>query len=257
MNLKRLGVLAAMVAATSARTAAPAAATPDLTVLCSNAFKTVFEELAPQFERASHHQIAVRYGLAARLKEQIDAGQPFDLAIMPAPTIDDLIKAGRLAAGSRTILAQSGLGLIVKVGAPKPDLSTADAFKRTLLGSKSIAYAKEGASGVAFAAIIQRLGIADNLAPKTTLTATGEAVGEAVVRGEVQYGVLPVSEILPVRGADLGAVFPADVQSYIVVVAALPAGAKDPSAGRDLIRFLAAPAALPVIKARGMERPAV
>ena len=123
-----------------------------------------------------------------------------------------------------------------------------------LLGAKSIAYAKEGVSGVAFAALVERLGIANDLKAKSKLTVTGEEVSQAVVRGEAELGVLPVSEILPVRGEEVLGAFPADAQTYIVMVAGVGAGAKDRDAASDLIRFLAAPAALPVIKAKGMER---
>jgi len=232
-----------------------AAEAADITVLCSSGFKAVMEELAPQFERATHHKVVVRYGLAAQLKQEIEAGEAFDLAVLTPAAIDDLIAQRKVASDSRTILARSGLGIAIRAGAHKPDISTVEAFKRSLLAAKSIAYAKEGASGVAFAALIQRLGIADDLKAKSTLTATGEEVGAAVVRGEVEFGVLPVSEILPVRGAELLGTFPADAQSYIVMVAAVGAGARESRAARDLIRFLTAPAALPVINAKGMERP--
>jgi len=225
----------------------------DVKVLCSSGFKAVMEELAPQFERATHHKVVVRYGLAARLKQEIEAGEVFDLAILTPAAIDDLIKERKVAADSRTILARAGLGVAIRAGAPRPDITTVEAFRRSLLAAKSIAYAKEGASGVAFAALIQRLGIADDLKAKSKLTATGEEVGEAVVRGEVEFGVLPVSEILPIRGAELLGTFPADAQNYIVMVAAVSGGAKDNNAARDLIKFLTAPAALPVIKAKGME----
>ena len=227
----------------------------DLKVLCSSGFKAVMEELAPQFERATHHKVIVRYGLAATLKQEIEAGEAFDLAVLTPAAIDDLIGQRKVAADSRTVLARAGLGIAIRAGAPKPDIRTVDAFKRSLLAAKSIAYAKEGASGVAFAALIQRLGIADDLKAKSRLTATGEEVGEAVVRGEAEFGVLPVSEILPVRGAELLGTLPADAQSYIVMVAAVGAGSKENGAARELIRFFTAPAALPVIKAKGMERP--
>ena len=227
----------------------------DITVLCSSGFKAVMDELAPQFERATRHKVVVRYGLAATLKQEIEAGEAFDLAILTPAAIDDLIKARTVAPDSRTILARSGLGIVIRAGAPKPDITTLDAFKRSLLDAKSIAYAKEGASGVAFAALIQRLGIADALKSTSRLTATGEEVGEAVVHGNAAFGVLPVSEILPIRGAELLGTFPADAQSYIVMVAAVSAGAKESTAARDLITFVTAPHALPVIKAKGMERP--
>jgi molybdate transport system substrate-binding protein len=232
-----------------------AAEAADITVLCSSGFKAVMEELAPQFERATHHKVVVRYGLAATLKQEIEAGAAFDLAVLTPAAIDDLIGQRKVASDSRTILARSGLGIAIRTGARKPDIATVEAFKRSLLAAKSIAYAKEGASGVAFAALIQRLGIADDLKAKSTLTASGEEVGAAVVRGGAEFGVLPVSEILPVRGAELLGTFPADAQSYIVMVAAVGAGSRESHAAGDLITFLTAPAALPVIKAKGMERP--
>jgi molybdate transport system substrate-binding protein len=232
--------------------AAPAA---DLEVLCSNGFRAVMEELAPQFERATHHKVIVRYGLAARLRQQIESGDAFDLAILTPAAIDDLITERKVAPQSRTILAQSGLGIAIRAGAHKPDITTVDAFTRSLLRAKSIAYAKEGASGVAFAALIQRLGIADDLKAKSRLTATGEEVGQAVVSGDVELGVLPVSEILPIRGAELLGAFPADAQSYIVMVAAIGARAKASQAARDFVEFIMAPSALPVINAKGMARP--
>lgn len=231
-----------------------AAQSGDIRVLCSNGFKAVLDELAPQFERATHHRVIVRYGLAAKLKQEIEAGEAFDLAILTPAAIDDLITARKVAADSRTILARSGLGVVIRAGAHKPDITTAEAFKRSLLAAKSIAYAKEGASGVAFAALIQRLGIADQLKDKSQLTATGEAVGEAVVSGNAEFGVLPVSEILPIRGGELLGPFPADAQNYIVMVAAVGTAAKENNAARDLIKSLTAPSALPVIKAKGMER---
>jgi len=227
--------------------------TGEIKVLSSTGFKAVLDELAPQFERAAHQKVAVRYGLAVRLGQEIVAGEPFDVAILTPAATDSAIKAGKIASDSRTILARTGLGIVIRKGAPKPDIATVDAFKRSLLAAKSIAYAKEGASGMAFAGIIQKLGIADDLKAKSRLTATGEEVGQAVVRGESEFGILPVSEILPVRGAELLGTFPADAQSYIVMVAGTRTNAN--SGARDLITFITAPAALPVIKAKGMERP--
>ena len=231
-----------------------AANAAEVNVLCSVGLKAVMDALAPEFEKASKNKVVVKYDLAATLKKQIEGGAPFDLAVLTPGIIDDLIKAGKLAADSRTVIARSGLALAIRKGAKKPDVSTSDAFKRTLLDAKSIAYAKEGASGVYFAELVQRLGIADALKAKSTLTSTGDAVNEAVTHGTVELGVLPVSEILPVAGMEIGGVFPADVQSYIVMVAGVGANAKQSSAARDLVKFLTAPAQLPVIKAKGMDR---
>ena len=226
----------------------------EIRVLCSNGLKAVFEELAPQFERASGHKVVVKFGLAANFKQQIETGEAFDLAILTPAAIDDLIKSGKMAADSRSVIARTGLGVMIKSGARKPDVRTSDSFKKALLDAQSIAYAKEGASGVAFAALIDRLKIADTLKPKLKPTATGEEVNDLVVKGGAQYGILPLSEILAVKGAELGGMFPADVQTYITMATAVSSNAKQAAAARDLIKFMMAPAANPVIKAKGMER---
>jgi molybdate transport system substrate-binding protein len=200
------------------------------------------------------HKVVVKFGLAAAFKRQIEAGEPFDLAVLTPPLIDDLIKQGKLAADTRTVIARAGLGIMIRAHARKPDVATTEAFKRSLLGAKSIAYAKEGASGVAFAGLIERLGIADTLKPRLKPLGSGEEVNNLVVRGDAEFAVLPLSEILSVKGAELGGMFPADVQSYIIMTAAVSASAKQGAAARDLIKFLTSPATLPTIKTKGMER---
>jgi molybdate transport system substrate-binding protein len=235
---------------------ARAAGAAEITVLCSVGLKAVMDDLAPKFEQATKHKVILKYDLAAVLKRQVEAGDAFDLVVLTPPMVDDLIKQSKLAADSRTVIARSGLAIAVKAGAKKPDLSTTDAFKRALLEAKSIAYAKEGASGVYFAEIIQGLKIADALKAKSTLTTSGDAIGEAVLHGTAEFGVLPVSEILPVHGIEVGGIFPAEVQRYIVMAAGVGVHAKQAGAARDLVKFLTAPAALPVIKVKGMERTA-
>jgi len=225
----------------------------EIKVLCSNGFGAVMKELASQFERDTKRKVAVTYGLAAVLKRQIEAGESFDLAVLTPAAIDDLIKAGRIVAESRRPLARTGLALAIRRGAPKVDVSNVEAFKRALLAAKSIAYTKEGASGVAFAALIERLGIAHDLKTKSRLTATGEEVSQAVVGGEAELGVLPLSEILPVPGLELLGMFPGDAQIYIPMVAGVSSASDQRAAARDLVGFLTAPAALPVIEAKGME----
>ena len=230
-----------------------AAAADDIAVLCSNGLKAVVEDLAPKFESATHHKVVVTYGLAASLEQRIKEGATFDVAFVTPAVMDHLEADGRIARDTRATVARSGLALAIRTGTREPDISTSDAFKRALLSAKSIAYAKEGASGVLFAALIQRLGIAGDLQSKSRLTATGEAVSEAVVKGDVEFGVLPLSEILPVTGEE-PVIFPADVQSYIVMVGGVNAASKHAAAARDLIKYVTAPAALPVLKAKGMER---
>ena len=226
----------------------------EIKVLSSTGLKAVMEELVPKFERTTKHKVVIEFGLAAVLKQRIEAGEPFDLAVLTPAFFDELIEQGRIVPNTRAVIARSGLGIAIRSGARKPDISTVEAFKRALLDAKSIAYAKEGAAGVAFTALIPRLGIGEDLKSKTKLTVTGEQVGEAVAHGEAEFGVLPVSEILPARGAELLGTFPTDVQTYIVMTAGVSASARQNDAARELVAFLMAPASLPVIKAKGMER---
>jgi molybdate transport system substrate-binding protein len=226
----------------------------DIHVTCSLGFKSVMEELAPQFERSSGHKVVVEYGLAAQFKQQIEGGKDFDLAVLTPAHIDDLIKQGKMAADSRTVLARTGLGLMIKAGGRKPDLSSTDAFKRALTGAKTIAFAKEGASGVAFVATVEKLGMMKSLEAKFKPTASGEEVNNLVVSGGAEFGVLPLSEILAVKGAELGGMFPAEVQTFITMAGGVNSKAKQGAAARDLLKFLTSPGVLTTIKAKGMER---
>ena len=159
-----------------------------------------------------------------------------------------------MAADSRTILARSGIALGIRAGAPKPDIRTTDAVKRTLLASKSITYAKEGAGGVFFTDFMQKVGLTEGLKSTVRPTASGEEASAAVVRGEADFAVLPMSELLTIRGLEVAGTFPPDVQGYAVMVAGVSARSMRGAVARDLIKFVMAPAALPVLKKRGMER---
>jgi len=245
------GWLMAVLAVTLVGTGQAGAA--EIKVLCSNGLRAVMQELAPEFERASGHKVLVRYGLAAAFKQQIDGGEAFDVVVLTPPLIDDAIKRGLVAADTRSTIGRAGIGVAIRAGAPRPDIGSAEAFKSALLGAKSVGFAKEGASGTYFAGLLGRLGIADAMSQKLKPMPTGVEVGEAVARGEVELAVLPISEILPIQGAELLAPFPADVQSYVVMTAGVGAAAKERDAATDLIRFLKSPAALPVIAKKGME----
>ena len=194
MKIHRVLCMVALIGLLLAGQATQASAA-DIRVLCSNGLKAVFEELAPQFERTSGHKVVVTYGLAAGFKQQIDSGTAFDVAILTPVLIDDLIKSGKMAADSRTVIARTGLGIMIKAGARKPDVRTTDSFKKSLLDASAIAYAKEGASGVAFAALIEKLGLAGTLQPRLKPTATGEEVNNLVVSGGAQYGTCTMSAL--------------------------------------------------------------
>ena len=249
VRLVMTAALAAMVLTQSLVTGAT-----EIKVLCSNGIREVMRDLIPQFEKATGNKVAVTFGLSAALKRQIDGGEPFDLAILTPSLIDDLVKRGTVAADSRTTLARSGIALGIRAGAPKPDIRTTDAVKRTLLASKSIAYAKEGAGGVFFTDFMQKVGLTEGLKSTVRPTASGEEASAAVVRGEADFAVLPMSEILTIRGLEVLGTFPPDVQGYAVMVAGVSSRTPRGAFARDLIKFVMAPTALPVLKKRGMER---
>jgi molybdate transport system substrate-binding protein len=228
---------------------AAAADADEIRVLSSVGIKAVVDELAPQFEKATKHKVTTVFGLAGALKTQIEGGAPFDVAILTPPLLDDLVAKGRVS--SKSNVARTGLGLMIKAGARKPDVTTVDAFKRTLLAAKSITFASAGASGVAFVATAKQLGISDTI--RTKPAASGEEVNANVLSGSSDLAVLPVSEILPVKGAELGGVFPADAQTYVIMAAGVNAKASG-SAAKDFVAFLMSPANNGVIKTKGMER---
>jgi molybdate transport system substrate-binding protein len=232
---------------------AGAALAADIKVLCSNGFQSVMLELQPQYERATGHKVAVRYGLAAVLGKEIENGESFDLAILAPPQIDGLIKLGKIAAATRTVLARSGIGVMVRDGAPKPDISTLDDFKHSLLAAKSIAFAPQGQSGIYLAGLFGRLGLAEALKPKMMPIASGPLTAETVAKGEAEIGITPIAELLAVKGVELVGPLPAEVQNYIVQTAGIGTSAAQDAAARDFLRFLAAPENRHVMAEKGME----
>jgi molybdate transport system substrate-binding protein len=226
----------------------------EINVLCSNGLKAVVDELAPMFEQKTGHKVTLKFEPSTQIQKRIEAGEAFDLAVMTTPLIDQEIKAGRLAADSRTIIARSGLGLSVRAGSKKPDIKTVESFKQALLNAKSITYATAGASAAPFEALVDKLGIAAQVKPRYNLRPTASLVGDVVANGTVEIGVAPVSEILPVKGVDLVGPFPAEVQSYVVMTTGVSTKAKEKAGAKALVDFLMAPANNGVINAKGMER---
>jgi len=230
----------------------------DVTVLATTAMKTSFDELAPQFERASGHRLALTFGPSLQLEKRLGEGEGADVAIVSAAGINDLVARGKLVLGSDTAIAGSALGVAVPRGAPKPDLSSADAFKRAVLAAKSVAVSKPvggGQSGVHMAKVFERLGIAEQMAAKAKYGQGGPSglVGLIIERGEADIGVQQIAELLAVPGIDFVGPLPAELQSVTPFVAAIPAGAQNADAGRQLIDFLRTPEAKRVIKAKGLE----
>jgi molybdate transport system substrate-binding protein len=227
----------------------------EIKVLASNALKTALEELGPQFEKASEHKLSFTFNAAVPLKAEIEKGVAFDVAILSAPITEDLVKQGKLVAATRADIARSGAGLAVKRGAPKPDISTTEAFKRTLLDAKSICYVEQGATGIYLKGLFERLGIAEQLKSKTKLLPPSNPAAHAVANGEAEIGMTQISEIeiLPYAGAELVGPLPAEIQLSSVYPAAVGTGAKEVDAAKAFIKFLTAPTAIPVLKAKGLE----
>ncbi len=229
------------------------ASADEIRVLSSVGIKAVVDELVPQFEKATKHKVTTTFDLASTMKTKIEGGAPFDVAILTPPLLDDLIAKGLITSASRTAVARVGLGLMIKAGAKKPDVSSLNAFRRTLLDAKSITYASAGASGVAFLAIVEKMGIAPQIKVKAKPVASGEDVNANITSGAADLAVLPVSEILPVKGAELGGVFPAEVQTYVVMAAGASAKTQG-DAANEFVSFLMSPANDAVVKVKGMER---
>ncbi len=229
-----------------------AANAAEVKVIAGTAIAAVMGELGPQFERTTDHKLVIQYGLAPALLRQILAGEPFDLVILSPAPIDDLTKKGKIAAGTRTEIARTGVGVVVRAGALKPDISSVDAFKRALLNAKSIAYTPESATGIHLARVFERLGIAEQMKAKSKPQQVPERIAQAVADGDAELGV-GLTNLLSVSGVELVGLVPPEVQNYLVFTAAVGEGAKQPDAAKALIKHLTAPAAAPVIKAKGME----
>jgi molybdate transport system substrate-binding protein len=248
--MKALKVAAIGLALMFAPTVANAA---EIKVVSSVGVKLALDKLAPQFEGANEHKLKLNYGTAVPLKRQIEAGDTFDVVILTPPMIEELAKTGKVTAGTATNIAKIGIGVAVRAGVSKPDISTVDAFKRTLINAKSIAYSKEGQSGTAMAAVIERLGLTAQLKDKTVLETRSGMAAATVVEGKAELAFTLISEILPIAGAEFAGPLPAEIQTYVVFTAGVASGIKDAAAAQSFINFLKSPAAIPVLKASGME----
>jgi molybdate transport system substrate-binding protein len=224
----------------------------EIKVWTARALATVLAEIGPQFERATGHKLTVTAGLSDQFMQRAGAGEPFDILITGAPPLDELIRNRKIIAATRTDIARSGIGVEVRSGASRPDVSSVEAFKRTLLDAKSIAYLKDVGSGIYITRLLERLGIAEAIKSKVTRPET-DVVSELVARGEVELGIVVITQILTTPGVDLVGPLPAEIQSYVSFAAGISASSKEPEAAKDLIKFLTGPIAAPVIKAQGME----
>jgi len=224
----------------------------EIKVLSGNGARAAVSELGTQFERATGHKVSIRFEVNPAVKRKIEAGETFDVAVLNPPVLDDLIKQGKIAADTRAVIGRSGIGVAVRAGTPKPDISSVPAFKRTLLSATSVAYPGEGASGKYFVGLVDRLGIATEMKPKMR-PMPAEYNVEAVGRGEVELVVVVASRISGVPGVELVGPIPQELQTWIGFTAGVATAAKEPEAARAMIKFFTAPAAAPVLRAMGVE----
>jgi molybdate transport system substrate-binding protein len=224
----------------------------ELKIFSTRAIATVLDRVGPEFERTTGHRLNVTPDIAIRMVRRIRGGEPFDLLVAAPGQMDALIKEGKIIPETRIDLTRSGIGVQVRAGAPKPDISSVDAFKRALLNAKSIAYLKEGQSGVYLASMLERLGIAEAIKSKVIRPET-DIVSELVAKGDIELGMVVITQILTTPGVELVGPLPPEIQTYIVFTGGVSTDSAHQDAAKDLIRFLTGPAALPVIKAQGME----
>ena len=229
----------------------------EIKVLSAVVMRPVLGDLAVEFERTTGHKVTIDFATAGVLRNRIQGGEMADVTILPKPAMDALLKEAKVIPGSEVILARGTVGVAVRAGAPKPDISSVEGFKRSLLAAKSIVYAdpaQGGASGIHFARVLEHLGIAEQMKPKTKLIASAGAA-EVVVKGEAEIAVSGTMDLLSVPGAEFVGPLPAELQNTtdFVYFAAILVGTKDADAAKALIKHLLAPAAARTIKAKGME----
>ena len=233
-----------------------AAEAAEIKVLSHRGIRPVMEDLGPKFERASGHKLAITFGPAGGVVKLVQGGETADVVITSRQEIDGFVKDGKAVADNVAVVALSGIGVAVRKGAPKPDISSPEALKRTLLAAKSITYSNPalgGAAAIHFEKVLDRLGIANEMKSKTVLSKSGSDTGVVVANGEAEIGVQVSQLLISVAGIEIVGPLPGDLQNTVVFSAVIMVGAKDAAASKALVDFLRTPEAATVIKAKGME----
>lgn len=233
----------------------PASEAAELKLLTAGAFKSTVLALLPDYEKASGNKVTVENDTAGALMKRIQSGETFDVVVMTPDGVDRLAGEGKVMAGSRTNLARVGVGVMVKEGAPKPDISTVEAFKKAVLDAKSISFidpSSGGSSGIYVEKLLERLGIADQVKPKEKLK-SGGYVADYIESGQAELGIHQISEILPHGGVTLVGPLPKEIQNYTVYAAGIATATKDAAAAKALIAALMGPSAQALFKSKGME----
>jgi len=224
----------------------------EIKVLSTQATEEAYKELVPQFEKASGHKVTTVFTGTLDALKRLSNGETYDLLIMARQQIDELSQSGKVVAGSRTDIAKSGVGAAVGKGKPKPDISTVDALKKTLLAAKSIGYST-GPSGIYIVTVFQKMGIADEVKSKLKQTPTEVFVGSIIASGEAEIGFQQVSELSFFPGIDYVGPIPAEVQLITVFSAGIPTGTKQADAAKALVSFVTAPAAAAIFKKHALD----
>jgi molybdate transport system substrate-binding protein len=243
----RIGILALVAVGFAALPASAA----EITVLAGMGVISGVNDLAPAYEKLTGHKVIVRFEQAAAMNEKISSGALADLAAMQPEQIDNFIRQGKIVAGTRTNFAQAGVGVAVKTGAPRPDISTVDAFKNAMLNAKSIGYSQNG-SGLIAAAVMEKLGIADQLKARTHFI-NGLPVALAVAKGDVEVGLQQINVIIPVEGADYIGPLPRELQQTVQFSAAVLTASKEKELAKAFLNYIASADAGPLLRRSEME----
>jgi molybdate transport system substrate-binding protein len=222
----------------------------EIKLIAANALKESLVELLPAFEKSSGNKVTANWGGTTAIAKRIWGGEAIDVVMIAAPDIDKLIADSKLASGSRVDFAKSGVGIAVRAGLPKPDISSSDAVKRAVLAAKSVAYSS-GPSGYYVAELFKKLGIADQIEGKIKQPASGVQISDLLARGEADLGFQQVSELLHRTGIDYVGPLPPDIQNITTYAAGTHPAASEAAAA--LVKFLTSPSATPVIRKIGME----
>ena len=229
------------------------AAAAELKILTPRSMSTVLKEIGSQFEASSGYKLTVTEGIAATLADRIIQGEAFDIFVGPPAQMNRVVQNGKVLAETRIAIAHSGIGVEVRAGASKPNISSVEAFKSTLLNAKSIGYLKQdGTSGAYLHNLFARLGILEAIKSKVSRPET-DIVSELVAKGEIELGMVVTTQIMTTPGVELVGPIPNEIQSYVRWSGAVSASSASPQVARDLLKFLTGPTALPVLKAQGME----
>jgi molybdate transport system substrate-binding protein len=246
-------VTAAMLASLVLATGGAPTRAAEIRVFSSNAMTEVLADLVPEFERTTGHKIKATIEPTNAIMNRIKAGEAADVIILLRQSIDDLKRSGKIVPGSEVDLARTSMGLAVRSGAPKPDISTVEAFKDAMLKTNSVAVSEIGASGLHFRRVLEQLGIADAMKPKLKVLPGAARTAELVAKGDADVAVQMVSELQPVSGVEILSPLPGELHFQILLAGAVDAGAKEPDVGGALIKFLASPAASSVLRRKGMQ----